>query len=162
MHRILLTLLCIALANPVFANNEGEKKNKGASNRIKAEWTIKNDALPETGTTVKDQDQSLHSVDIPVVVAPISNNGHLVNYAFLNIRVVLNSGVDVWKMRVKSHFMRDAIVRTAHIHPFGKSGEKPVVDKAQAIARIRAAILPWVSAEQIDHIEFLSIDMLNG
>ena len=162
MHRILLALLCLAQANPVFANSEGKKKDKGASNRIKAEWTVKNDVIPETSTKDKDPDQYQHAVDIPVVVAPISNQGHLVNYAFLNIRVVLNNGVDVWKMRAKSHFMRDAIIRAAHSSPFVKFGEKTEVDKAQAIARIRAAILPWVSAEQLDHIEFLSIDILNG
>ncbi len=162
MRHVLPVLLCLALASPAGANSEGKKKEKGPGNRIKAEWTIKNDVLPQGNEAPKDQDQALRSVDIPVVVAPISIRGRLVNYAFMNIRVVLNKDVDVWKMRVKSPFMRDAIVRAAHRHPFGKPGERSTIDKAEAIARIRTALLPWVSPEQLDHIELLSVDMLNG
>ncbi len=162
MRHIIISLLCLFLVSPAYANSEGKKKNKGPANRIKAEWTIKNDVLPQTGSAPKDQDEALRSVDIPVVVVPISVRGHLVNYAFLNIRVVLKKDVDVWKMRVKSHFMRDAIIRTAHSHPFGKEGERSVLDQEEAVKRIRAALAPWVSDKQLDHIALMSVDMLNG
>jgi hypothetical protein len=161
MRLITIALLSLAVASPAFANGGKSKKSGGGkSNRIKAEWTIKNDVISEY--KIPDQAQSLHSVDIPVVVAPIAVNGHLVNYAFLNIRVVLEKNVDTWKMRTKAHFMRDAVLRAAHESPFGKSGERSLLDEERTLTLIRTAIRPWVSDEQLDHIEFLSVDMLNG
>ena len=163
MRLITIALLSMAIASPAFASGgggHGKKSGKGKSNRIKAEWTIKNDVIPEY--KIPDQAQSLHSVDIPVVVAPIAVNGHLVNYAFLSIRVVLHKNVDSWKMRTKAHFMRDAVLRAAHAEPFGKSGERSLLDEERTLKLVRTAIKPWVSDAQLDHIEFLSIDMLNG
>ncbi|PHS29540.1 MAG: hypothetical protein COA85_00130 [Robiginitomaculum sp.] len=159
MRLITIALISMAVASPAFASG-GKSKKSGKSNRIKAEWTVKNDVFPEY--KIPDQAQSLHSVDIPVVVAPIAVNGHLVNYAFLNIRVVLEKSVDTWKMRTKAHFMRDAVLRAAHESPFGKSGERTLLDEERTLTLIRTAIRPWVSDEQLNHIEFLSIDMLNG
>ncbi len=163
MRLITIAFLSMAIASPAFASGgggHGKKSGKGKSNRIKAEWTVKNDVIPEY--KIPDQAQSVHSVDIPVVVAPIAVNGHLVNYAFLNIRVVLHNNVDAWKMRTKAHFMRDAVLRAAHENPFGKSGERSLLDEERTLKEVRSAIKPWVSDAQLDHIEFLSIDMLNG
>ncbi|PHS21873.1 MAG: hypothetical protein COA84_14645 [Robiginitomaculum sp.] len=160
MRLVYMTALALLISSPALASGGGKKSEKGKSNRIKAEWTIKNDVIPEY--KIPDPSQSLRSVDIPVVVAPISIDGHLVNYAFLAIRVVLDDNVDAWKMRSKAHFMRDAILRTAHKYPFGKDGARTEVDEERVLPLIREAIAPWVSKQQIDHIEFLSIDMLNG
>ncbi len=161
--RILGTsLLILALCAPAYANSgKGKKASHGPSNRIKAEWTIKSDLTPEEYKE-PDQSQSVHAVDIPVVVAPIALNGRLVNYAFVSIRVIVADKVDTWKMRAKSHFMRDAVVRAAHEHTFGKDGERAALDEEHTIALIKEAIKPWLSEDKIDHIEFLSIDMLNG
>ncbi len=161
MRKTVLTLMVLALAGPALASGGGKKKSSsGPSNRIKADWSIKNEVFPETA--MPDQAQSTHSVDIPVVVVPISIDERLVNYAFVSIRVVLDKSVDAWKMRTSSHFMRDAVVRASHKHAFGKKGMRTELDKERAIQIVRQAILPWVNEEQIDHIEFLSVDMLNG
>jgi hypothetical protein len=163
MRLFTTTLLIFALAGTAMANSgkkEGKKKGAGASNRIKAEWTVKNDVIPEY--KLPDEANAARAVDIPVVVAPIAVNGHLVNYAFISIRVVLKNNVDTWKIRAKSHFMRDAVVRAAHKDNFGKAGERSELDKEHALALVRTAISPWVTDSQIDNIEFLSVDMLNG
>jgi hypothetical protein len=162
MRLFTTTLLIIALAGTAMASEkkEGKKKGGGANNRIKAEWTVKNDVIPEY--KAPDEANAARSVDIPVIVAPIAVNGHLVNYAFLSIRVVLKNNVDTWKIRAKSHFMRDAVVRAAHKNNFGKSGERSELDKEHTLALVRTAISPWVTDSQIDNIEFLSVDMLNG
>lgn len=160
MRFITIALLMLSLAAPTMASEGGKKSSKKKSNRIKAEWTVKNDVFPEY--KIPDQAQSTHSVDIPVVVAPISIDGRLVNYAFLAIRVVLHDKINPWKMRTKSYFMRDAVVRKSHEYTFGKAGETSTLDEERAIKLVREAILPWIPSDQIDHIEFLSIDMLNG
>ncbi len=160
MRKIWIILLTLALTSPALASGGAKKNKKGAGNRIKAEWTIKNDIIPEP----KEPDQIAPGrvVDIPVVVAPISINGRLVNYAFVSIRVVLVKNVDAWKMRAKSHFMRDAVVRASHSHAFGKTGEQSMLDEDRAKELIRAAITPWVTDKELDRIEILSVDMLNG
>ncbi len=163
MRGIFVTLLFLApalmLANPALAG--GGKKGGKAGNRIKAEWTVENDVLPPPLPEL-DQAQATRAVDIPVVVAPISIEGRLVNYAFVSIRLVLDGSADAWKMRAKAHIMRDAIVRASHEYGFGKDGERSMLDKERTIALVRDAVAPWVDESQLEHIEVISVDMLNG
>ncbi len=160
MRYLWFILLIFALASPVLASSGGKKSKKGASNRIKAEWTLKNDVIPEP--KAQDQIAPGRLVDIPVVVVPISIDGRLINYGFVSIRVVLVKNVDAWKLRAKSHFMRDAIIRVSHEHAFGKAGERSLLDEERTIELVKAAIQPWIADNQLDHIELSSVDMLNG
>lgn len=165
--RAVSLLACSILAFSVLANSAyaggggGGKKTKKKSNRIKAEWTIENEVLPPP-IGAPSEAQAGKSVDIPVVVMPITVNGRLVNYAFVSIRIVLNASVDTWKMRESAHFMRDALVRASHEQSFGKDGERDQLDIERTVTLARNILAPWVNDNQLDYIEVLNVDMLHG
>ncbi len=164
MKRILTFTLAMALCTPVLASEGAKKehgKSEGASNRIKANWRVNNsDVIPLP--PAPEEGNSSHSAMIPTLVVPITRDGHLVNYVFLSIRLVLANNVDAWKVRAKTHFMRDALVKQAHQHPFHFSEGTQDVDMSASEDFVRQAIAPWVPKDDIEKINFLSVDVLHG
>jgi hypothetical protein len=73
-------------------------------------------------------------VDLQPVAMPIVIDGQLVNYVFVYVRINLNSGVEVAKMRDKEPFFRDALVRAAHRTPFIVPGDWQRVDERKLVA----------------------------
>jgi hypothetical protein len=76
-------------------------------------------------------------VDISPVALPIVVNGTLVNYVFINVRIMLSTQANVVKLREKEPYFRDALVRAGHRSPFTKADDYNVVDAA----RMKATLL---------------------
>jgi hypothetical protein len=73
-------------------------------------------------------------VDLQPVALPIVVDGRLVNYVFVYLRINLNDGVEVSKVREKEPFFRDALVREAHRTPFVVPGDWQKVDERRLTA----------------------------
>jgi hypothetical protein len=73
-------------------------------------------------------------VDLQPVGLPIVIDGQLVNYVFVYLRVNLNAGVDVSKLREKEPFLRDALVRDAHRTPFIVPADWDKIDERKLVA----------------------------
>jgi hypothetical protein len=77
-------------------------------------------------------------VDISPVALPIVVNGTLVNYVFINVRIMLSTQANVVKLREKEPYFRDALVRAGHRSPFTKADDYNVVDAARMKATASA------------------------
>ncbi len=73
-------------------------------------------------------------VELQPVAMPIVIDGQLVNYVFVYVRINLNRGADVIKIRDKEPFFRDALVRDAHRTPFIVPSDWGKIDEAKLVA----------------------------
>ena len=69
------------------------------------------------------------SVQLGAVAIPVSVNGRLVNYIFLNIRINLTMTADEAGVRDKEPYFRDALVRTASRTSFAQAGKDYLLDE---------------------------------
>lgn len=69
------------------------------------------------------------SVQLGAVAIPISVDGKLVNYIFLNIRINLTMTADEALFRNKEPYFRDALVRVASRISFGQAGKDYLLDE---------------------------------
>jgi hypothetical protein len=75
-------------------------------------------------------------VDISPVGLPIAADGVLVNYVFVNVRLILTSRANAAHWREKEPYFRDALVRAGHRTPFNKPGDYQAVDVAKLTASL--------------------------
>ena len=68
---------------------------------------------------------------------PVVQDGRLVNYVYVNLRLTLSPTADADKLREKEPFFRDALVRTAHRVRLAPPKDNNTIDEA----RLRAVIL---------------------
>ncbi len=100
-------------------------------------------APPASAAEEKKSNAVGQYVDLQPVGLPIIVSGQLVNYVFVYVRINLNTGADVIKLRTKEPFFRDALVREAQRTPFIVPGDWQKVDEAKlsaTLARDAAAI----------------------
>ena len=94
-----------------------------------------NPALAEGEAKVDNNDQS---VKISPVALPIVVDGHLANYVFVTVKVLLNPGANALALSDKEPYFRDALVRAAHRTPFVIKGDYNHIDEA----KLRTALYP--------------------
>jgi hypothetical protein len=71
------------------------------------------------------------AVDLLPVGMPVVVGGRLVNYVFVNVRILLTPGADVSRWRAKEPYFRDALVRAGHETPFVTPGDYEKIDAAK-------------------------------
>lgn len=69
------------------------------------------------------------SVQLGAVAIPVTVDGRLVNYIFLNIRINLTMTADESGVRDKEPYFRDALVRTASRISFAQAGKDYLLDE---------------------------------
>jgi hypothetical protein len=60
----------------------------------------------------------------------VIQDGRLVNYVFVHVRLNLAPGSNPVQLRTREPFFRDALVRAAHRTPFAVPGEPNKLDEA--------------------------------
>lgn len=84
-----------------------------------------------------DQAVTLSPVALPIVV-----DGHLVNYVFATVKVMLRPGADSIALREKEPYFRDALVRAAHRTPFVLANDYNHIDER----RLKATMMREAAA----------------
>lgn len=69
------------------------------------------------------------SVQLGAIAIPITENGRLANYIFLNVRINLTIKADEAKLREKEPYFRDALVRVSSKVSFGQPGKDYLLDE---------------------------------
>ena len=69
------------------------------------------------------------SVQLGAVAIPVTVDGRLANYLFLNIRVNLTVTANEAKLREQEPYFRDALVRMASKVSFGQAGKDYLLDE---------------------------------
>jgi hypothetical protein len=83
-------------------------------------------------------------VDLDEVGLPVILDGRLVNYVFVQIRLMLAPGANQMAIQAKEPFFRDGLVRAAHRTPFAIPGDPNHIDEA-ALKRTMAAVAAGIA-----------------
>ena len=104
--------------------------------------------------------ESARAMDVLNLVTPVVRDGRLVNYVFINARIQLAPGVDLWRTREKGHFLRDALLRAVHRRSVISPERDDQVDTAAAQALIAAVARQTLGANAVRSVEILSVSSL--
>jgi hypothetical protein len=96
------------------------------------------------------------NVRITQLGVPVIANGKVVNYIFMNIKIVLTPKADSVKLQEKEPFFRDALIRTAHRSALLVTGRTDQID----VAKFKNVMIPEFTkitgAGMIKDIEIIS------
>jgi hypothetical protein len=165
--RALKLAVCAALtaAAPSWAAGGGGGHGgeaTGPTNRFQANFSLPSDIEIEE----QEHQQALDDagvagprvVDIPTLSLPAFVDEELVGYFFVNVRVVVNEGVDAWKVRDKAHIIRDAMIRTGHARSIADPERPTRIDVERARGILMEGLVRVVPVEQIEKLEITSVD----
>ncbi|MEP7211045.1 MAG: hypothetical protein ABI740_09435, partial [Alphaproteobacteria bacterium] len=80
-----------------------------------------------------DEKEVARSVELGGLAFPVfQKDGKLRGYLFVNARMLVGPGKDPWKYREKAHFIRDAVIRSAHRTSFNLDGDFNKLDEKLA------------------------------
>ncbi len=77
-------------------------------------------------------------VKLAPMALPVVQNGRVVNYVFVSIKVMLAPTADSTKLREKEPYFRDALVRAGHRTPFSIPGDNYKLDEDKIKATLTA------------------------
>lgn len=88
-----------------------------------------------------DAKDSTRSIILNGLVFPVFDaNGKLLNYIYVNGWLLAAPDRDIWKIRERAHFIRDAMLRAAHRTSFGVDNDPTKLDEKRAeMACVKAA-----------------------
>jgi hypothetical protein len=117
-------------------------------------------ALAAGGGEKKAEDPGSQRVmEIRNLVAPVVRDGRLVNYLFLDIKIDLGDG-DIWKLRDKSHFVRDAMIRAVHKTSIASAARDDKADMARAVQVLDGATKQVLGAAAVKGVTVTSVSAL--
>lgn len=105
----------------------------------------------KAGAGTVGQYVELQPVGLPIVV-----DGVLVNYVFVQIRLVLTLSADVAKLRAKEPFFRDALVRAGHRAPFTLKSDYSKIDAPRLIATLTRDVNAIAGPGQVKQVVLTS------
>jgi hypothetical protein len=98
------------------------------------------------------------SIPLSPVAVPITENGKLVNYVFLSIKIILSPKADLYKLVSQEPYYRDALVRAAHRQSLGVPGDANRVDEKLLKAVLKREAASFMDARMIADIEIVRQD----
>ena len=78
------------------------------------------------------------SVEMPYLIAPLSDGNTLLAYAYVSCKIIGSSQAVALEIRGKVPFIQDAFVRDVNASSIGKPGDPMVVDNATLEPRLLA------------------------
>ena len=79
-----------------------------------------------------DEKEANRAVEMNAIVFPVIIDDRLVNYLFINSRLIVADGKSTWKFREKAHVIRDALLRAVHRTSVHLEGHPGRLDQALA------------------------------
>jgi hypothetical protein len=130
LQRLVLLIFALCLAYPAFGA-------EGASKRKK----------PEPGT----------SVEMPFLVAPMTEGGNLLGYSYISSRLLCSSPSACIAVREKLAFIQDAFVRDVNLKPVSPASDPKEVDRDLLNIRLTAAARRVIGADKVRGMAFEEI-----
>jgi hypothetical protein len=97
------------------------------------------------------------NVEMPFLIAPMSNDGKLLGYAYITSKLVASSQSAAIDVREKLAFIQDAFVRDVNAEPIGKAGDPTTVDTAVLNDRLVAAARRIVGNDKVVTMVFVAV-----
>ena len=113
-----------------------------------------------SGGEKKEEAESARAMDVLNLVVPVVRQGRLVNYVFVNARIQLAPGIDIWKARDKGAFLRDALLKAVHRQSIVDSRRDDALNTPVATALIATVGRQILGADAVRSVEILSVSSL--
>lgn len=101
---------------------------------------------------------SNRTLELSGLVVPVERDGKLINYLFVNARVIIEDGFDHWEVREAAHVYRDRILKEVHRNPVGAADSPMKVDLAKFDAAVRKVFGDLLDEKAVKSVEVLSAD----
>jgi hypothetical protein len=110
------------------------------------------------GGNKKEEKEINRSVELNAMVFPIfDEDRNLINYLFVNARMLVADGKGVWDFREKAHIVRDAVLRAAHKESIHLDGNFSRIDEARAEKLFLDAVNKELQEDAFVSITFLQV-----
>jgi hypothetical protein len=139
MLRALALVLMLALVAPAPALASGPEKS---------------------GAEKGGEADSARAMDVMNLIVPVVREGRLVNYCFINARVHLAPGADIWRTRDKGHFLRDALLKAVHRQSIADPVRDDAINTPAAQALIGNVARQVLGASSVRSVEIMSTSSL--
>lgn len=96
-------------------------------------------------------------VEMPFLIAPMSNDGKLLGYAYISSKLEAASPAAAIDIRRQVAFIQDAFVRDVNLHSIAKAGDPEAVDKDLLGAMLTADAKRIVGGNKVTGMVFLAI-----
>lgn len=106
--------------------------------------------------------ESARAMDVLNLIVPVVREGRLVNYLFVNARIQLAPGIDVFRTREKGHFLRDALLKAVHRRSVAAADRDDQIDSAAAQALILGVARQTLGPNVVRSVEILSVSTLRS
>jgi hypothetical protein len=103
-----------------------------------------------------DQQDMEQAVTLSPVALPVVVGNRLANYVFVTAKVLLTPQADVFTLRDKEPYFRDALVRAAHRTPFVRAGDYNHLDEGRLKASLYREATAIVGPGKIAGVVVLS------
>jgi hypothetical protein len=99
------------------------------------------------------------SVEMPILVAPLSVDGKLMAYAYISSTIVATSSAAAIAIRSKTPFIQDAFIRDVNGQPIGRKDAPGKLDPDGLKARFLADVRRVMGAGKAADLVFTQIQM---
>lgn len=99
------------------------------------------------------------SVEMPILVAPLSADGKLLAYAYVSSTIVASSASAAIDIRDKAPFIQDAFIRDVNGAPIGRKDAPDKLDSGGLKARLLADTRRIVGAGKVADIQFTQVQI---
>ncbi len=157
--RLLISLFAaLFLSAPAIGAGGGGGDASEPSNRVRAGFTLdpvySDQPVDETTTSSENP----RVIDIPTMVMPAFRNDHLENYLFVTVRLVASEGVSHWRLRERTHYMRDAMIRAAHRTSVADPNDPTRLDMEAAREVMQEGLDEVLEPGSIERVEIIGVD----
>lgn len=108
----------------------------------------------------KEEATADRKVVAPNVVTPVVRDGKLVNYLFVTVEVELTDGANVMKLRDRTQFLRDSLLRATHRTALADPADDKRLNYAAAKPIFIAAANEALGAANIKKVNIGTVDSL--
>lgn len=113
-------------------------------------------AAPAFAEKKKAEEPGTH-VEMPFLIAPMSEDGKLKGYAYISPKLTTSSPSASVEVREKLAFIQDAFVRDVNGAPISKPGAPTEVDRAALASRLAADARKVVGGTKVVAVTFTQI-----
>lgn len=152
----------VLAASPALAAGGSSGGGTGEpSNRVRAGFSLSIESEIQTIDEGTTSSENPRVIDIPTMVMPAFHEGRLQNYLFVSVQLVAGEGVSAWRLRERTHYMRDAMIRASHRRSVSLPNDPTRIDVELAREIMAEGLADVVSLDQIERIEIVGVDTRN-
>lgn len=103
------------------------------------------------------EEQLARAIVVEAVPMPVFRKNRLVNYIYISVRVELVASADAFKLRERSHFLRDSVLRAVHRADLSDPARTDQLNTAAALPLIRAAAVQALGDKAVAKVEITNV-----